>query len=61
MPQPWQGCQVLQKAFEHRHRNGVEGKVKNTEVDTLVQVGDDGQESRISHHTIIYLQMLHGA
>lgn len=40
---------------------GLKAKVKNTEVDTLVQVGDDGQESRISHHTIIYLQMLHGA
>ena len=60
-PQPRQGCQVLQKALQHRHRNGVEGKVKNTEVDTLIQGWDDGQESRISHHTIIYLQTLHGA
>ena len=56
-----QGCQVLQKALEHRHRNGIEGKAKDTEVGTVAQGWEDGRESRISYHTIIYLQMLQGA
>lgn len=52
---------MLQKALEHRHCNGIEGKAKDMEVGTVAQGWEDGRESRISYHTIVYLQMLQGA
>lgn len=61
MLQVRQGCQVLQKALEHRHCNGVEGKAKDTEVGTMAQGWEDSRENRISYHTIIDLQVLQGA
>lgn len=61
MLQLHQGCQVLQKAREHRHRNGVEGKAKDTEMGTLAQGWEDSRESGVSYQAITHLQMLQGA
>ncbi|XP_059857808.1 uncharacterized protein [Delphinus delphis] len=51
MLQLHQGSQVLQKALEHRHCNGIEGKAKDTEVLNAPQI-QKLQDTFVPRHSI---------